>query len=76
MEAPAPAAGAPLHADGRDESMGIVVDAAPTPAGGVDLIAVTREDALDAPLAVDGRALALRALPYAVAALANERVRV
>jgi hypothetical protein len=56
--------------------MGIVVDAVPSPAGGVDLIAVTREDALDAPLAVDGRELASRALPYAVTALANERVRV
>src|SRR6185312_2179603 len=76
MEAPAPAAGAPLHAAGRDEAMGIVVDAVPSPAGGVDLIAVTREDALDAPLAVDGRELASRALPYAVTALANERVRV
>jgi folate-binding protein YgfZ len=76
MAAPAPAAGAALHAAGRDEAMGTVVDAAPSPDGGVDLVAVTREDAVDAPLTVDGRPLAPRALPYAIPALANERVRV
>jgi folate-binding protein YgfZ len=75
MEAPAPAAGAALHAPGRDEAVGIVVDAAPAPDGGVDLVAVTREDAVASPLTVDGRPLAPRALPYAVPALVNERVR-
>jgi folate-binding protein YgfZ len=76
MDAPAPTPGTPLGAAGREESAGVVVDAAPSPAGGVDLIAVTREDALDTPLSVDGRPLAPRALPYDVPVLANERVRV
>ncbi|MFI4902093.1 MAG: YgfZ/GcvT domain-containing protein [Burkholderiales bacterium] len=69
------AAGTPLSSAGRDESVGTVVNAAPSPAGGVDLLAVTRLDAGDAPLFAGGHALAPRALPYAVPALDNDRVR-
>jgi folate-binding protein YgfZ len=76
MDGPVPVPGTPLYAADREEAAGSVVDAAPSPVGGVDLLAVTREDAVDAPLSVDGRPLAARALPYAIPALANERVRV
>jgi tRNA-modifying protein YgfZ len=74
-EAAAVAAGTPLRADGRDEAMGVVVDAAPAPGGGSDLLAVVREEALDAPLRAASFALAPRALPYAVPALVNARAR-
>jgi tRNA-modifying protein YgfZ len=74
-DAPGIAAGTPLSSAGRDESVGTVVNAAPSPAGGVDLLAVTRLDTGDAPLFAGGLALAPRALPYAVPALDNDRVR-
>ncbi|HEV8503568.1 MAG TPA: folate-binding protein [Casimicrobiaceae bacterium] len=74
-DAPAIAAGTPLSSAGRDESVGTVVNAAPSPAGGIDLLAVTRLDAGDAALFAGGLALAPRALPYAVPALDNDRVR-
>ncbi len=74
-DAPGIAAGTPLSSAGRDERVGTVVNAAPSPAGGIDLLAVTRLDAGDAALFADGLALAPRALPYAVPALDNDRVR-
>ena len=58
--------GTPVHGDGG-ATAGIVVNAAPSPAGGSDLLAVVRSDLADAGgFALEGVALAPRALPYAV----------
>lgn len=55
---------------------GIVVNAAPSPDGGTDLLAVVRNDVADLHrLVVEGAALVPRALPYPVPALDNERVK-
>jgi folate-binding protein YgfZ len=71
-----PAAGTPLHQAGRDEAVGIVVNSAPAPAGGSDLLAVVRQEATDAAsIEIDGVALTPRALPYAIPALENVRVK-
>lgn len=70
------AAGLAVHASGRDEAVGTVVNAAPSPAGGSDLLAVVPIDAAGGEaLCVAGIALAPRALPYAVPALENVRVK-
>lgn len=70
------AAGTPLQARARDGAVGIVVNCAPSPAGGSDLLAVAQNDAVHDPaLAAGAIALSPRALPYAVPALANSRVK-
>jgi folate-binding protein YgfZ len=66
-----PAPGAPLfNAAFGEQACGTVVNAAPTPNGGADLLAVVYWSALDTgPLhvgAADGRTLSARALPYEV----------
>jgi tRNA-modifying protein YgfZ len=68
-DADAPSAGTPLYAaDFPDQACGMVVDAAPAPDGGCDLLAVTQaESAGKARLgSPDGPALGVFALPYAV----------
>ncbi|MEO8344706.1 MAG: folate-binding protein [Betaproteobacteria bacterium] len=57
-----------------DQACGTVVDAAPAPEGGADLLAVVQLSALDGPLRVgtpDGSAVALLPLPYAIPAPAK-----
>jgi folate-binding protein YgfZ len=52
-----------------DQACGTVVDAAPSPGGGADLLAVVQISAIDGPLRIgtnDGPVLAPRALPYAL----------
>jgi hypothetical protein len=64
-----PAAGTPLYgADFPDQACGMVVDAAPAPDGGCDLLAVAQADSAGgARLAsAGGPALSLLSLPYAV----------
>jgi folate-binding protein YgfZ len=54
-----------------DQACGTVVDAAPSPGGGADLLAVVQISALEGPLHVgtkDGPVLAPLTLPYAVPA--------
>jgi tRNA-modifying protein YgfZ len=69
-ESPPPPPGARLYgAVFGDQACGTVVDAAPSPNGGTDLLAVVQLSALDGPLRVgapDGPVLAPRALPYAL----------
>ena len=71
--------GAALRQAGSDEAAGTVVNAAPAPGGGSDLLAVVKNAALDAGALTlaesPGEALAPVALPYAVPALENVRVR-
>lgn len=75
-DATALAAGTALHVAARDGAVGIVVNSAPSPAGGSDLLAVVQNDAVDdATLAAGAITLSPRALPYAVPALANSRVK-
>ncbi len=76
---PPPAPGAALHAGTESASVGLVVNAAPSPAGGSDFVAVTRLAALEGGgvRLADAPATPLEplALPYAVPALENVRVR-
>ncbi|MEO6928262.1 MAG: folate-binding protein [Casimicrobiaceae bacterium] len=80
LHAPAPAntlpPGTSISIAGHEQAAGIVVNAASTPSGGSDLLAVLNIDTADAaaPLAA-GVSLATRALPYAVPAIANVRVK-
>jgi folate-binding protein YgfZ len=72
-------AGSALRRAGSDEAAGMVVNAAPAPGGGSDLLAVVKNAAFDAgPLnlaeAPDATLSALP-LPYEVPALENVRVR-
>jgi len=81
VDAPPPPPGARLFgAVFGDQACGAVVDAAPAPDGGSDLLAVVQLSALDAVLHVgtpDGPALAPLALPYALPpAIAPNRPRV
>ena len=68
----APAAATRIYGDiFGDQACGTVVDAAPAPEGGADLLAVVQLSALDGPLRLgtrDGPALALMPLPYSIPA--------
>ena len=65
-----PAAGDTLVADGGDQSAGTVVNAAPAPEGGFDLLAIVQTASADASTvrlgSAAGPALRFRLLPYAV----------
>lgn len=69
-DGPPPAPGTPLYsAVFQDQACGTVVNAAPAPDGGSDLLAVLQWSAAQQEVrlaAADGPVLALRALPYAV----------
>ncbi|MEO6749570.1 MAG: folate-binding protein [Casimicrobiaceae bacterium] len=71
------AAGTAVMTDGQDNGVGvgIVVAAAPSPAGGSDLLAVVHNDAAAAGVVAAGVRLYPRMLPYAVPALENARVK-
>jgi folate-binding protein YgfZ len=79
VESAPPAPGTPIVAECVDPpNAGTVVNAAPAPDGGSDLLAVIRFGALDAPLRVgtsDGALLSRRELPYAVPPAAPARER-
>jgi hypothetical protein len=69
-------AGAPVTAAGRDAATGIVVNCAPSPGGGSDLLAVVQNEVADEDaMTVGGAALSPRALPYTVPVRENVRVR-
>ena len=65
-----PAPGGTLVADGAEQSAGTVVNAAPAPQGGFDLLAVVQTASVDTATvrlaSPDGPALHFRPLPYAV----------
>ena len=65
-----PAPGGTLVADGAEQSAGTVVNAAPAPQGGFDLLAVVQTASADTATvrlgSPDGPALRFRPLPYAV----------
>ncbi len=66
-----PAPGSAVFAEGEDQAAGKVVEAAPAPAGGVDLLMVVQIASAKNPLhlgAPAGPALTLEALPYTVLA--------
>ena len=69
LAGPEPAPGTEVFA-GAAEPVGVVVTAAPAPAGGIDLLLEARAAAAAEPqaLRIDGRALRIDALPYAVPA--------
>jgi tRNA-modifying protein YgfZ len=68
--------GTPLAAGDGAASAGIVVNAAPSPVGGSDVLAVVRNDVAGASgFAIGGVALSPRALPYVVPVLDNVRVK-
>ncbi len=68
--------GTALAAHDGTTAAGIIVNAAPSPTGGSDLLAVVRNELADVfGLAIDGVALSPRALPYAVPVLDNVRVK-
>ncbi|MFP4131917.1 MAG: YgfZ/GcvT domain-containing protein [Thiohalospira sp.] len=66
----APAAGAEIHTPGREQPVGRVVQAAPLPDGGSELLAVLEIAVVDEALAleVEGQRLDLLELPYTVEA--------
>jgi folate-binding protein YgfZ len=71
VEAPVrPAPGEPLVAEGADQTAGTVVNAAPAPDGGFDLLAVVQTASADTATvrlgSATGPALRFRSLPYAV----------
>ncbi len=68
------AEGQSLETGEPGEAAGTVVNAADAPGGGIDLLAVVHNDALSRVTAA-GAPLAPRALPYAVPALENVRVK-
>ena len=63
---PAPTAGDPVMAEGNEQGVGTVIDAAIAADGRYRLLAVIRLAAIEEPLSVNGLKLALQALPYAV----------
>ncbi|MEO8847556.1 MAG: folate-binding protein [Casimicrobiaceae bacterium] len=67
--------GTSISIAGQEQAAGIVVNAASTPSGGSDLLAVLNIDTADATPLAAGVSLAARALPYAVPAIANVRVK-
>lgn len=66
VDASAPPAATRIHA--ADDAVGTVINAAPAPSGGSDLLAVVRWEAAERDLRVEGAALAPLELPYAVPA--------
>ena len=62
----APTAGDPVMAEGNEQGVGSVIDAAISADGRYRLLAVIRLAAIEAPLSVNGLKLALRELPYTV----------
>ena len=81
VDAPPPASGERIfNASSGDQACGSVVNAAEAPGGGVDLLAVLRLDARDGGElrlgSLDGPALALLPLPYAIPEIAASRNRI